>query len=122
MRRLALAVGGLLLLWQATNNWLFYTKVDAVVESNEEVCQAVDATSKDEWKSCLAARAESGPRGAFVGQRLRVRYTSPADGREHVSNVVVHGGSAALEATRLRAGDRWKILARRDRVEDVKAD
>lgn len=94
------------------NDALNYTEVEAIVERIEEVCVPV-GESAEAAASGRCAEARSSPAG---------KWWSPTDGRQHTGAVTPLGGQSAVIALKLRAGERWKILAHDKNPRDIKAD
>jgi hypothetical protein len=117
---IVVAVGLILLAASSFRNALDYTATQAQVLRVEERCVPTGAPM-GAATNCEEARLR------FRGKRLRhytavhVSYTSPADGRVH-NGVLIPIGRKAVEAAKLRPGDRWKILAHDDKPEDIKAE
>jgi len=97
--------------YSALKHALNFSEVEAVVERVEEVCRPV-GEPVEAANAARCAEASAAARGRWWReQAVHVRYVSPADGETHVGVVVPQGGQAAVEAVRLRAGERWKVLA-----------
>ena len=118
---LIVAVGLCLWGYSAANNALNYTKTVAEVERVEDVCVQV-GKPLETATNCLEVQADSGGKRMRRYRAVLVRYTSPADGREHRGSVIPIGGQKAVEASHLQPGTRWKILAHDDKPEDIKAE
>jgi hypothetical protein len=117
---IVVVLGLILLAASSFRNALDYTATQAQVLRVEERCVPTGAPM-GAATNCEEARLR------FRGKRLRhytavhVSYTSPADGRVH-NGVLIPIGRKAVEAAKLRPGDRWKILAHDDKPEDIKAE
>jgi hypothetical protein len=117
---IVVVLGLILLAGSSLRNALDYTTTQAQVLRVEERCVPSGAPMQAAT-NCEEARLR------FGGKRLRhytavhVTYTSPADGRVH-NGVLIPIGRKAVEAAKLRLGDRWKILAHDDKPEDIKAE
>ncbi|HUQ83289.1 MAG TPA: hypothetical protein VM076_19200, partial [Gemmatimonadaceae bacterium] len=98
-----------------------YREVAAEVERIDEVCVPLRA-SVSEATDCATASARAGGKRLRHYRAVRVRYTSPADGQMHSGVVIPTGGDKAVEASQLRPGDRWTIMAHDDKAEVIKAD
>ncbi len=117
---LTLFAGLVLWAFSAADNALNYTEVVAAVERLEEVCWPVGEPFETA-ASARCAEAQAGPQGKWRHhQVVHVRYQSPADRQQHSGVIVPIGGQAAVDATKLSVGDRWKILAHDDKPLDVK--
>jgi len=54
-------------------------------------------------------------------QAVHVRYRSPANSQE-LRRVLISIGSKALQARKLRHGDRWRILAHDEKPDNIKLE
>src|SRR5436190_13473987 len=108
VRLLVVCAGLLLLAYSAVDNALNFTKVSAVVEGVEQVCVE---KGKPAATAVSCREANFDRKGMRSYQAVRVRYRSPADGQEHSGSIIPVGSKKAVEATRLKHGDRWTILA-----------
>ena len=110
-------------LWgfSSIKNALNYTAVLARVERVEEMCRPAGVPIQ-ESTNCVTALANSNGKRLLRHTAVHVRYKSPADGQEHSGVVIPIGSKMALQAAKLRPGDRWKILAHDDKPGDVHAE
>jgi hypothetical protein len=119
---LAVLIAGLVLwAYSGLKNAISYREVAAKVERVEEVCIPAGATVK-EATGCSQAPVASGGKRFSHRQAVYVHYTSPSDGQEHSGVVIPIGGQKAVEATGLRQGDAWTILASKSEPGDIKAE
>ncbi len=107
-------------IYRSVDNRLNYTLVDAEVQDVEDICAPVGAPTTGAVPCANADSAFPGKTMAYY-HSVTIRYTSPADQREHSGVIIPRGGEAGVEASRLRRGDRWSILARNDQPDDIKA-
>jgi hypothetical protein len=116
---LVFIAGLILLAVSVVKNAMDYTEVVARVEGLEHVCRPAGAPI-EAYTDCAVAVPTGGKR-LLRHVVVRVPYRSPADDQEHSGVVIPIGGRKAVEAARLRPGDRWKILAH-DKPEDFKVE
>ena len=117
---LVVAAGLILLAFSGLKNALFYTKTRAEVLRIEERC--VPAGSHlNAAINCAGARSSAGGKPMRRYTTVHVRYTSPADGRVH-DGVLMPLGSKAIQAAKLRPGDRWQIFAHDNKPEEIKVE
>lgn len=116
-----LLIGLALLLVSSINNAFNYTEVEANVERVEEVCRPVGEKIETASSArCLEASAVAN-RKWWRQRAVAVSYRSPADGEQHTGVIIPSGGQSAVDADKLRAGDRWRILAHDKYPRDIKA-
>ena len=118
---LMLLVGLLLMAFTAVNNALNYTEVEGTVQRVEKLCRPKGAPVESAVP-CRDFGASASGKKVIRNTVVYLRYRSPADGREYDHFVRVVGGEKAVEAERLRSGDRWMILAHHKEPLRVKPD
>lgn len=103
--------------FSAVDNAINYTEVQARVERVGIVCRP-SGTPTTEAVDC--AEAAPAARGKVIRQvAVYVRYTSPADGKDHQGRLLT-GGKRLKQVRTLRPGDSWTILAHDDEAETIK--
>ena len=92
--------------YRSAKHALYYSKVDSVVQTADTACSVIGLTdvarsivannprlANEQWADCDDARVAKVLLGDQVKlstrQQARVRYVSPADGREHVNVVAL---------------------------------
>lgn len=117
-----LIIAGGLTVWvyDLINNGLNYTQVTAEVERVGPVCYPI--RSPNQAIDCSETWANPSVKRWVRGTAVWIRYQSPADGKQHQARLIPIGGDAAVEATHLKPGDRWKVLAHDDVPGGVKAE
>jgi hypothetical protein len=118
---LTVLVGLVLWAFSAAKNAIDYTEVVAQVERVEHVCRPA-GTPMEASTDCASAAAVAGNKKLIRHLAVHVRYRSPADDQEHSGVIIPIGGKNAVQANRLRPGDRWKILAHDDVPDAIKLE
>jgi hypothetical protein len=117
---LVVAAGLVLLAFSGLKNALFYTKTRAEVLRIEDRCVPAGAPMHAAT-NCTETRSRAGAKRLRRYTAVHVRYTSPADGRVH-DGVLIPLGRKAIQAAKLRSGDRWQIFAHDRNPEEIKAE
>lgn len=91
-------------LWVEIPQFLFFRSTQALVERVEPVC-FVSGEGQASADDCASVRARAGNKRIYEMYRATLRYSSPADDREHVESIVTR----ALGT--LKPGAKWKVLA-----------
>jgi hypothetical protein len=118
---LVLLIGLLLMAYSAVNNALNYTEVEGTVQRVELLCRLRGAPD-ERAAPCTHFLGQPETKKLLRNTVVYLRYRSPADGREYDHFVHVVGGQKAVEAARLRSGDRLLILAHNKEPLRVKRD
>jgi len=104
--------------FSAVENALNYTELQARVERVGLVCRP-KGTPTTEAVDCTGAAPPRAAAKIIRQVAVYVRYTSPADGKEHQGRLLV-AGKRIQRARTLRPGDSWTILAHDDDAETIK--
>lgn len=102
----------------AVDNAINYTEVQARVERVGLACRP-KGTPTTEAVDCTGAAPPPAAAKIIRQVAVYVRYTSPADGKEHQGRLLV-AGKRIQKARALRPGDSWTILAHDDHAETIK--
>ena len=118
---LLIITGGLMVwIYDRIDKGLNYTHVTAVVERVGPVCYPLRSPS--EAIDCSERRANPSVTRWVRGIAVWIRYPSPADRKEHHARLVRLTEKDMEEASYMKPGDQWNVLAHDDVPGDVKAD
>lgn len=91
-------------LWVEIPQFLFFRSTAGLIEHIEPVCFLASEGQADA-ADCGSVRARAGRKKVYQMYRATIRYTSPADEREHVETIVTRALGPVMP------GATWKLMA-----------